>query len=330
MRNLPNLLSDLPLEQQAMQARCVHPTGTFIEFKTAEVEQSIPDRFEQIVVQYPDRIAVRGKTGTFTYDTLNKLANRVARAILHRCGQGAAPVALLFEHDAPVIAAILGVLKAGKIYVPLDPSYPRPRIAHMLEDSQAALIVTNRRQLALAKAVAQNSCPLLDVDTLDSANLSAENLGIPLPPETLYGIFYTSGSTGEPKGVVENHRNMLYHIMAYTNAIHICAHDRLTLLHSLSFRAAEMHLFGALLNGAALFPLDLKEAGIGTLASMAQPRRHNHLPFDPDGFPAIRPHLDRNAGYVLVASDSPVGCACQPAGDRAVQTAFWAAVSFPQ
>jgi amino acid adenylation domain-containing protein len=267
MRNLSKPMSALPPEQQALWAKCVHPTGTFIEFKREEIEQAIPDRFEQQVAQYPDRVAVSGKTVTFTYDALNKLANRVARAILNRCGQGAEPIALLFEPGAPVIAAFLGVLKAGKICVPLDPSYPRARIAYMLEDSQAALIVTNNRQLVLATSVAQNSCQLLDVDTLDAANLSAENLGIPLPPEALYGIFYTSGSTGEPKGVVENHRNMLYHVMAYTNAIHICVNDRLTLLHSLSFRAAEMHLFGALLNGAALFPLDLKEAGIGNLAA---------------------------------------------------------------
>jgi amino acid adenylation domain-containing protein len=266
MPDLSRLLSDLPLEQRAIQAKCVHPTGTFVEFREAEIEQSIPDRFEQQVAKYPDRIAVRSKTITFTYDALNKLANRMAHAILNRCGQGAEPIAVLLEHGAPAIAAFLGALKAGKIYVPLDPSYPRARIAYMREDSQAALIVTNNRQLALAKAVVKNSRPLLDIDALDS-NLSEENLGLPLPPETLYGIFYTSGSTGDPKAVVDSHRNMLYHTMTYTNATHICAEDRLTLLHSLSFRAAEAHLFGALLNGAALFPLDLKEAGIGNLAA---------------------------------------------------------------
>jgi len=266
MNDLSKLPSDPPLEQQAIHAKCVHSTGTFVEFKEEGVEQSIPDRFEQQVANYPDRVAVIGKTVSFTYEALNKLANRLARAILNQCGQGAEPIALLFEQGTPVIAAILGVLKAGKICVPLDPSYPRARISHMLEDSQAALIVTNNRQHDLARVVAQNSRQLLDIDALGSS-ISDENLGISLPPETPYGIFYTSGSTGEPKGVVDNHRNMLYHIMAYTNAIHICAEDRLTLLHSLSFRAAEMHLFGALLNGAALFPLDLKETGIGNLAA---------------------------------------------------------------
>jgi non-ribosomal peptide synthetase component F len=183
-----------PPEQEAIQAKCFHPTGGFVEFTQDEVEQSIPGRFEQIVAKYPERIAVKGKTVTLTYDALNKLSNRMARAILNRCGQSAEPVALLFEKDAPVIAAVLGVLKAGKIYVPLDPSFPPFRIACMLEDSQAALVVTNDRRRALAETVAQNSHPLLNVDRLDSS-LSEENLGIPLSPEMLYGILYTSGST---------------------------------------------------------------------------------------------------------------------------------------
>src|SRR5688572_1443844 len=125
MNDLSKLPSDPPLEQQAIQAKCVHPTGTFVEFKEEGIEQSIPDRFEQQVANYPDRVAVIGKTVTFTYEALNKLANRLARAILNQCGQGVEPIAFLFEQGAPVIAAILGVLKAGKICVPLDPSYPR-------------------------------------------------------------------------------------------------------------------------------------------------------------------------------------------------------------
>src|SRR5262245_61579730 len=141
MRDLSELPSNLPLEQQAIQAKCVHPMGAFVEFREDEINQSIPDRFEQQVAKYPDRMAIGGNSVTFSYEALNKLANRLARAILNRCGQGSEPVGVLLQHGAPAIAALLGVLKAGKIYVPLDPSYPRARIAYMLEDSQAALIV---------------------------------------------------------------------------------------------------------------------------------------------------------------------------------------------
>ncbi|MGH7834654.1 MAG: AMP-binding protein [Candidatus Binatia bacterium] len=166
---MSNFAPELPPEQQAIRARCVHPTGTFVEFKKAEIEQSIPDRFEQIVRKYPNRLAVKTADCALTYEELNKTSNRIARAILSRCRQGAEPIALLLEQGAAVIAAILGALKAGKTYVPLDPSYPYARIAYMLADSQAALIVTNNRQLPLAPAVAGNPRLLLDIDTLDSS-----------------------------------------------------------------------------------------------------------------------------------------------------------------
>ncbi len=125
MRDLSNRLSNLPLEQQAIRAKCIHPTGTFIEFKTAEVEQSISDRFEQQVAKYPDRVAVQDGTPVLSpTEALNKAANRVARAILAKAGMGPEPVGLLFENGVQAIAAILGVLKAGKFYIPLDPVFP--------------------------------------------------------------------------------------------------------------------------------------------------------------------------------------------------------------
>ena len=146
LRDIP----DLPPEQQAIRAKCFHPTGTFVEFNKEEIEQSIADRFEEQVRRYPDRLAVKTEKEELTYEELNNAANRVARAILAQRGVGEEPVALLFEHGAPMFAALLGVLKAGKFYVPLDPSYPRARVSYILQDSRADLIVTNHRNLSLA------------------------------------------------------------------------------------------------------------------------------------------------------------------------------------
>ena len=123
MTNLSGNIADAT-RQQSIRAKCFHPTGKFIEFKKEEIEQSIPDRFEQMVRMYPDRLAVKARSHQLTYDELNKAANRVAHGILAQRREGNEPIVLLFQHDAPVITAILGVLKAGKIYVPLDPSYP--------------------------------------------------------------------------------------------------------------------------------------------------------------------------------------------------------------
>jgi amino acid adenylation domain-containing protein len=265
---MPTLIacSELPPEQEAIRAKCFHPTGTFVEFPREEIEQSIPQRFEKIVRMYPDRIAVKTNTHEFTYDTLNRAANRIGHAILVRHGEGEEPIALLLENDGPMIAAILGALKAGKIYVPLDPSYPYARTAYMLEDSQAGLIVTNDRNLPLAKQLAGHGCQLMNVDELE-CGLSTKNLGLSVSPDSLAYIIYTSGSTGQPKGVVQNHRNMLHFIMYYTNSLHICAADRLILLYSPCVIGGPRNTFSALLNGAAIFPFDVKQEGLTNLAS---------------------------------------------------------------
>jgi non-ribosomal peptide synthetase component F len=127
----------LPLEQELIRAKCFHPKGNFFEFGQAEIEQSIPERFEKMVARYPGRIAVKTPNHSLTYDELNKAANRVARSILALIGEAEEPVALLVQHGPFVIVGILAILKAGKTYVSLHPALPDARAAQMLEDSQA-------------------------------------------------------------------------------------------------------------------------------------------------------------------------------------------------
>ena len=118
----------------------VQPTNPFVMFGTEDVEGSVPARFEQQVRLHSGRVAVKTAAHVLTYDELNHAANRIAHAILERRGPGPEPVALILEHGAMMVAGLLGVLKAGKFYVPLDPSYPPSRLAYMLEDSEASLV----------------------------------------------------------------------------------------------------------------------------------------------------------------------------------------------
>ncbi len=255
----------LPPEQEAIRAKCFHPSGTFVEFRKKELEQSIPVRFEQQVRRYPDRLAIKTRSHELTYDGLNRASNRVARAVLARRGTGEEPIALLLDQGAPVVASILGVLKAGKFYVPLDLSYPRARTAYMLEDSEAELIVTNTRNLSLAEKLARDRSRVMNLDELDPS-LSTENPDIRVSPDLLAYMIYTSGSTGEPKGVVQTHRNVLHDIMNYTNAFHICREDRLITLTDYSFADTIRTTHGALLNGGSLYPLDVRNEGVTHLA----------------------------------------------------------------
>jgi amino acid adenylation domain-containing protein len=259
----------LPSEAEARKrlGSLVHPTNSFTRFEKHEIEQSIPDRFATQVRLYSRKTAVKSRNYEWSYAQLDEAANRVAHSILNRLPVQPQPerIALLFEHDAPMIAGLLGTLKAGKTYVPLDPSYPKNRLAHILEDSQASALLTNTRNVALAGELSGNELPLINIDSSDP-NEGVTDINVATDPHALAYLLYTSGSTGQPKGVMQNHRNVLHFIQAYTNNLHLSSDDRLTLLSSYCFDASVMDIYGALLNGATLYPVDIKEEGFAGLS----------------------------------------------------------------
>ena len=163
-----------------------------------------------------------------------------------------------------MIAGILAIWKAGKVCVPIDPDFPSSRIRYMLEDAQAGLVITDTENLSSATGLTNTASRLINVDDISVESLVG-NLNLPIPPEAPANIMYTSGSSGQPKGIVNSHRNLLHNIMNYTNNFHLCPEDRFTLLHSYSFNSAMVDVFCALLNGATLFPWQIKQEGIADL-----------------------------------------------------------------
>ncbi len=246
-----------------IRAKCFHPSGTFIEFCEDEIEQSITERFEKIVRKFPDRTAVETRRHRLTYRELNRTANKTAHAVLSTCGDKNRSIAVLMDHDAPVIGAIMGALKAGKFYVPLDPSLPSARSKFIVDDAQAESIITNSKYLSLAKTLMESPSRLLNIDDLD--DVPDTDPLVRVRPDDLSWVIYTSGSTGRPKGVMQNHRNVLHFMMTYTNGIHVCAEDRLSLLYSFSVNGGAHDMFAALFNGATLCPYDLKTEGFAEL-----------------------------------------------------------------
>ncbi|UCH95246.1 MAG: amino acid adenylation domain-containing protein, partial [Candidatus Aminicenantes bacterium] len=175
-------------------------------------------------------------------------------------------VALLFAHGVEMIIGLMGTVMSGKTYVPLDPDYPRERLEYILEDSEARLIVTDSPHYPLADALrnqVNKNIKVIDIDKIRPgvSTLSPGPFEVSIQPDQTAYVLYTSGSTGTPKGVMQSHRNVLHFARVYTNALHIHEEDRLTLFSSYGFDAAKMDIFGALLNGAALYPFDVKQEG---------------------------------------------------------------------
>ncbi|MEH2255709.1 non-ribosomal peptide synthetase [Nostoc sp.] len=247
--------------QQLIQRHHVHPNNPFVKFDKKDVELSVPERFQKQVHLHPEQIAVKTGEHVFTYNDLNQFANRIGRAILIKRDHQVEPIAILFESGALIIAAILGVLKVGKFYVPLDTSLPPARINYILKDSQAGLLLTDSRNISFAKKLQISGLEILNIDEIDPS-ISSENLDFPLQPDNFAYIIYTSGSTGQPKGVIQNHRYVLHLTMNYTNSGHICADDRLALLYSPNFAGAVRDIFCSLLNGATLLPYNVKQEGL--------------------------------------------------------------------
>jgi len=255
----------LPREQAALRARCFHPSEPFVEFRKDEIEQSIADRFEDQVRRYPQRPAIKTPDREFTYDELNRIANCIAQAILAIRGERPDLVGLLCRQSAVAIAATIGLLKASKTYVPLDAGAPESRNKFILNDAQVRLIVTDNENFLSAQALAAKTISLINIDDLQPG-LSNENPALRISPDCLSYLMYTSGSTGEPKGVAQNHRNVLHKTMGWINVVHLSPGDRLSLLRSLHVSGSIRDLFSGLLCGAAVLPYDVKSSGLVHLA----------------------------------------------------------------
>ncbi|WP_237068052.1 non-ribosomal peptide synthetase [Microbulbifer guangxiensis] len=250
-----------------------HLSANFSRFTLGETEQSIADRFEKIALLYGGRLAMTDANSSITYGALNQLANRMARNILTVIpAEEPARIAVFMEKGIQNIAAILAVLKCGHAYVPIDPEFPAERNQHIYRESGAVLLVTNSQHREAATSLAGDNPRILDLDGIPEST-SGENLEFDISPDALAYIIYTSGSTGRPKGVVQNQRNVLHGCMRRTNLQRVIPQDRMTLFYSCSVIASVYCIFGALLNGASLFPYDFRSDGVEKLAGWLRSRR---------------------------------------------------------
>lgn len=245
--------------------------GGFQVFPRAEVEQTIAARFASIVARHADRLAVGGRDGSFTYAELDGLANAFAAELLERRGEDLEPVGLLVEQGPSFALAFLAVVKSGKIVLPLEPSQPPERLRSIVRDAGAATLVCSPAHENLARTLG----PGVQAITLrpDRRETAAGTTLPMLSPSSPISVFYTSGSTGRPKGVVDTHRTVLHNVLRYTNQLQIAPGDRLSLLQSPAFSGGLSSLFGALLNGASVHPINFRAEGPAALARWLERER---------------------------------------------------------
>mgnify|MGYP003114928709 CR=1 FL=1 len=234
-------------------------------FPKSEIEQTIPRRFEKQVAAQAQHQAIVDGGDSLTYESLNIRANQLAWALLKKnLHQG--PVVCLCEQGIPFIVATLGILKSGTYYAPLDPQDSDESLIQLFNRIEPVCIVADRAGIGRLASLPNNGIPIITQESMGS-NLPTHNPDPDLSPDSLAYIYFTTGSTGEPKGVIDNHRNVLHNVMRYTNSLSILAGDRLTLLHAPNLSACVSSQFGALLNGASVFPKRFQASTIETLPS---------------------------------------------------------------
>jgi amino acid adenylation domain-containing protein len=262
-------VSELPLLAEAERRQAL------VEWNNTKVDYpacaSIHEPFEAWAARTPDRVAVVFERQAFSYGELNRRADQLA---YHLRSLGAGPnvlVGLCVKRSLDMVVGLLGILKAGAAYVPMDPSYPKERLQYILEDSKASVVLTQESLVeGLPGFAGRVIC--LDKDWAKIAGESAGYLGGPVNPEDLAYVLFTSGSTGRPKGVEISHRAVINFLNSMREVPGISEQDTLLSVTTLSFDIFGLEIWLPLTSGAkvVIAPEELTRDGRALAALMRQ------------------------------------------------------------
>ncbi len=253
-------LSRLPLLTEEEEQQLAEWNNTSREYPR---EACIHQLFEAQMGRTPEAVAVSFKDQQLSYRELNHRANRLAHYLQ---GLGVGPevrVGVGLERSVDLVVALVAVLKAGGAYVPLDPSYPQERLAFMLDDAQARVLLT---QSSLAEKFNEYSGYTICLDAVESEEELVD--AVTVGAENLAYVIYTSGSTGQPKGVAVTHR-AIHNLVRGTNYVTLEESDVVAQVSNSSFDAATFEIWGALLSGARLVIIE-KDVALAPHALAAQ------------------------------------------------------------
>ena len=254
------LLADSELrELRAAAVRTIGPRSA---------PRCLQDLFSLQAARRPEALAVlAARGGSLTYGEVDRRSSRLAHFLVRRGVEPETPVGVCLERSPELLIAVLGVLKAGGVYLPLDPAYPAERLAFMLEDSGVSLVLTGER-LEVAVPAGRWQVVPLDAqgappeDGVESCDLAARAM-----PESLAYLIYTSGSTGRPKGVGISHAAAAEHFESAIGFFDLQDEDRLLFFSSPSFDASIEEVFAPLSRGAAVV---LRDADLLSSAELVE------------------------------------------------------------
>ncbi|NKI21549.1 amino acid adenylation domain-containing protein [Paenibacillus dendritiformis] len=242
---------DIPLAQLAMADDSdlkMQAPGQIGECAGPDRQVTLHHMFEWQAAARPDHTALVYGSQHMTYRELNERAERIAGALRHKGVTRETIVAVMAERSFDMVASILGVLKAGGAYLPVEPSLPEERIRYMLEDCRAKYLLTSKSIHKAASMLCESTIYLETIEEEPSADKTQDEAS----PEAAAYIIYTSGTSGNPKGTVIQHHHITSLLRNTLPLFSFSASDRWTLFHSFSFDFSVWEMFGALATGASL------------------------------------------------------------------------------
>jgi putative pyridoxal-dependent aspartate 1-decarboxylase len=241
-------VSELPLLTESERHQLL------VEWNNTEEEypqKCLHQLFEEQVEKTPDAVAVVFEDQQLTYRQLNAKANQLARYLQHLGVKPEMLVGICVERSLEMVIGLLAILKAGGVYVPLDPHYPQERLSYMIADSGVAVLLT---QSSLLPSLPEHQAQIVHIDT-DGETIgqySQDNLEVGVGSENLAYVIYTSGSTGKPKGVMNAHQGIVNRLLWMQDAYQLTSSDRVLQKTPFSFDVSVWEFFWTLMTGATI------------------------------------------------------------------------------